>query len=86
MPDAYLAAPGGTEHTPLKASQSSAAPSGGSRGENRIFPKPLPAKGNRCRLGLLSQCLVLVVGVAPHPTVFLHPHKPIGQPLKESGF
>ena len=47
----------------------------GSRGGGgRIFSKPPPTKGERRRLGLLSQCLVLVVGVAPHPPVFPHPH------------
>ena len=40
----------------------------------KIFPKPLPTKGDRRRLGLLSQCLVLVVGVSLHPPVFSHPH------------
>ena len=46
------------------------------QGEVEIFPKPLPAKGNHRRLGLLSQCLALLVGVAPHPhpRVLPHPH------------
>ena len=44
------------------------------RGEAEIFLKPLPAKGNRRRLGLLSQCLALVVGVAPHPNPYVLPH------------
>ena len=45
-----------------------------SRGGNRIFPEPLPARGHRRRLGLLPHCRVLVVGVAPHPPVPPTPH------------
>ena len=44
--------------------------------EVELFPKPLPAQATHRELGLLSQCLALVVGVAPrlNPRVLPHPH------------
>ena len=38
------------------------------QGEVEIFPKPLSAKGNRRRLGLLCRSLAVVFGVPPAPT------------------
>ena len=46
------------------------------QGEGEISPKPLPAKGTRRRPGLLSQCLALVVAVAPRPNPSVLPHPP----------